>query len=107
MDDPTREREALDQLAMLADELLDQAAEIRGQWAQLAATLGVEPAGEAGPPAADGNAAAPDAGADPVRLVALDMMLAGSSRTEVVEHLRATFGEDVDEQIVDDVFRSA
>ena len=47
---------------------------------------------------------APGAGADPVRLVALDMMLSGSSRDEVLEYLSATFGDHVDEAVIDEVF---
>ena len=42
--------------------------------------------------------------ADPVRLVALDMMLSGSSRDEVVQYLSATFGDHVDEAVIDEVF---
>lgn len=111
MDDRPPERDPLDELAELADELLRQATDVRRQWTELGETLGLEP-----PPAprraeapagarrgGDGAGATwPDA--DPVRLVALDMMLSGRSREEVGEYLRATFGEDVNPAVLDEIF---
>ena len=120
------DRDALDELAMLADELLQQATEIRRQWQELGDALGVDAAAETRrpeerrpeeplpeEPAPEPVRTAPPApvapatmsgSADPVRLVALDMMLSGSSRDEVVEYLSATFGDHVDESVVDEVF---
>ena len=120
------DHDAIDELAMLADELLQQATEIRRQWQELGDALGIEipehargPAQSQSPPSeprirpnpAEAPAppppasAAPGTGsADPVRLVALDMMLSGSTRDEVVEYLSATFGDHVDESVIDEVF---
>lgn len=115
MDDRPPERDPLDELAELADELLRQATDVRRQWSELGETLGLEPApaprsastpapsAPAAPGAANGQAGTwPDA--DPVRLVALDMMLSGRSREEVGEYLRATFGEDVNPAVLDEIF---
>lgn len=110
MDDRAPDRDTLDELADLADELLRQAADVRRQWAELGETLGLEPAPApraraAEVPEDDGERAATQfANADPVRLVALDMMLSGRSREEVDEYLRATFGDDVDPTILDEIF---
>ena len=105
------DRGVLDELVLLADELLEQATEIRQQWTELADVLGARPA-EAEPAAAADAAPAeegPNGGgggedAEAVRLVALDMMLSGRSRDEVGEYLAATFAEADVEAILDDVF---
>ena len=109
MDQRGPDPDALDELTNLADELLSQASEVRRQWAELSETLGVEPPEPAPvaerrppPPQTGDEAGGPDA--DPVRLVALDMMLSGRSRDEVREYLRATFGEDDCEDVLDEVF---
>ncbi|HEX8082732.1 MAG TPA: hypothetical protein VF529_00480 [Solirubrobacteraceae bacterium] len=106
MDDRTPEDSPLDELAALADELLSQATDVRRQWAELGEALGLEPA-----PQPQANRPEPPAEppggwpeADPVRLVALDMMLAGRSREEVREYLRATFGKDVGADVLDEIF---
>jgi CheY-like chemotaxis protein len=111
MDDRAPDRDTLDELADLADELLRQAADVRRQWAELGETLGLEPAPAPRPVAAEAEAAddgeraaAQFANADPARLVALDMMLSGRSREEVDEYLRTTFGDDVDPTILDEIF---
>jgi hypothetical protein len=107
--------ETLDELTALADDLLEQASEVRRQWEELSETLGIEPP-EPAPPAEPSPAhtngeqpVAPISGdeqneADPVRLVALDMMLSGRSREEVREYLRETFGEGDREHILDEIF---
>lgn len=102
MDRPAADTDTdvLDELTSLADELLAQASEVRRQWAELSEALGA-PAGPGAPPADEGAGAAE---ADPVRLVALDMMLSGSSREEVRDHLAATFGEGDREAVLDEVF---
>ena len=111
MDDRGPEQGTLDELAALADELLDQATEVRRQWSALGETLGVDVSGRAAGPETDGGATPRDAlresdgaNADPMRLVALDMMLSGHSRAEVSDYLRATFGEDVRPEILDEIF---
>ena len=107
MDDRAPDRDTLDELADLADELLRQAADVRRQWAELGETLGLEPAPAPRARVADDDgerAAAQFANADPARLVALDMMLSGRSREEVDEYLRTTFGDDVDPTILDEIF---
>jgi hypothetical protein len=99
------DRQVIDELAVLADELLEQAAEIRRQWAELAEVLGAEvpePVVEDAPAPVGGGASADTP--DPVRLVALDMVLSGRSRDEVRDYLRATFGEEDCEAVLDDVF---
>ena len=111
MDHGVPDQDALDELTSLADELLSQASEVRRQWAELSETLGVEPPEPA--PTAERRhrpvdispeEAAERPEADPVRLVALDMMLSGRSREEVREYLRATFGKDVGSDVLDEIF---
>ena len=117
MDHRVPDHETLDELTALADELLEQASEVRRQWAELSETLGIEapepaPVVERTSPTGNGpGPAAPDVThdeerpeADPVRLVALDMMLSGRSRDEVREYLRATFGEGDREHVLDEIF---
>src|SRR5204862_1291873 len=80
------------QLAELADDLLEQAAEIRLQWSRLGDALraaGVEAARAAGPD--DGASLSPEdiaRGPASARLVAVDMAHEGSSRDEVETFLR-------------------
>jgi ketosteroid isomerase-like protein len=93
------------QLADVADELLDQAAEIRSQWARLGDALraaGVEDDGEVELDSDD----APVLGVASARLVAVDMAQDGSTREEVDEYLREELGVDDAEAvaIVDEVF---
>ena len=112
MDHQVPDHETLDELTALADELLEQASEVRRQWAELSETLGIEPpepAPTAERGAATGNGPATtsgegDANAEAVRLVALDMMLSGRDRDEVREYLRATFGEGDHESVLDEIF---
>lgn len=102
MEGEAQEREALDQLTVLADELLMQAGEIRRQWAELAEMLGAEPETAGSPDDPGDGERAGDA--ESIRLVALDMMLSGSSREEVGGYLDATFGAEDREALLDDVF---
>ena len=101
MENGSGNQDTLADLSALADELLEQAAEIRRQWAELGETLGIEPA-EPAPVAARQSTEAAEA--DPVRLVALDMMLSGHSRDSIREYLQATFGEADHEAVLDEVF---
>lgn len=82
----------LQELANLADDLLEQAATMRRQWTELAQAVGLE-----GAPAAGANA-------ERMRLVALDMVLSGASRDQVAEHLQRTFGTGDVDVVVDEVF---
>jgi hypothetical protein len=101
MENGSGNRGAVDELSALADELLSQAAEIRRQWAELGETLGLEPPEPS--PVPERRSAESDV-ADPVRLVALDMVLSGRSREEVRDYLRATFGDGDREAVLDEVF---
>jgi ketosteroid isomerase-like protein len=86
------------QLADVADELLDQAAEIRLQWSRLGDALraaGVDAADEGDLDVAAGADDEPVAGAASLRLVAVDMAQDGSTREEVDAYLRGEL--DVDE----------
>jgi ketosteroid isomerase-like protein len=93
------------QLAEVADELLDQAAEIRLQWSRLGDALraaGVETADEA--VGAPGDALADGGGAASARLVAVDMAQDGSSREEVDAYLREELGVEDTAAILDEAF---
>jgi hypothetical protein len=113
------DRRVLADLTMLADDLLEQAVAIRRQWVELGEALGVEvpdeeqlPAAAAQPrgdqSAGAGAGAVPANGQtgedDPVRLVALDMMLSGRSREDIESYLQHTFGDAYRVQILDEVF---
>jgi hypothetical protein len=123
MEGSADDRQVLDELSMLADDLLQQATEIRRQWSELAEVLGAElpdlppleqpPEPRAPRPAVAGpdepvppaqQATPPPQEADPVRLVALDMMLSGRSRAEVKDYLNATFGDGDREDVLDEIF---
>ena len=91
------------QLAEVADELLDQAAEIRAQWSRLgdalrAAGVDGDEDGEEGEDAVPATASA--------RLAAVDMAHDGSSREDVGTYLREELGleDDEVETILDQTF---
>jgi hypothetical protein len=99
--------ENADALARIADQLLDQAADLRRGWDALAAALDdlevAEPAG-AGPAEhapVDGDAGSDE---DPRRLIALNMALGGHSRAATEEYLREQFGDEGIEEILVAVF---
>jgi len=93
------------ELSALADELLEQATEIRRQWAALHEALGLDAPDVDGPAAADDASAADAADPEMVRLVALDLMLAGTPHDDVRAHLVATFGDaPIVDATVADVF---
>ena len=105
MEEPKADREVLAELTTLAEELLEQASEIRRQWSDLGEALGLEFDDEGDAPVVPpSRPPAPATASDPVRLVALDMMLSGRSRDEVEAYVRATFGDDVDVDVVAEVF---
>jgi uncharacterized protein len=96
------------QLAELADDLLEQAAEIRLQWGRLGDALraaGVEAAEGAG--SEEGGPSSPEETADApanARLVAVDMAHEGSSRDEVEAFLRDELHVEDTAAILDEVF---
>jgi ketosteroid isomerase-like protein len=95
------------QLADVADDLLEQAAEIRLQWSRLGDALraaGVEGADEevALPSPAEASRVAGSA-----RLAAVDMAQDGSTREEVDDYLREELGVEDTDAILDEVFPPA
>ena len=98
------------QLAALADDLLEQAAEIRLQWSRLGDALraaGVEGAEDSEDSDREGGSSSSDdsvQGVASVRLVAVDMAHAGSSREEVERYLRDELGVEDTAAILDEVF---
>jgi ketosteroid isomerase-like protein len=89
------------QLSAVADDLLEQAAEIRRQWAKLADTLraaGLDQVGENTEETASARRASS------ARLAAVDMGQDGASREDVEAYLRDELGVDEPEGILDEVF---
>jgi ketosteroid isomerase-like protein len=97
------------QLAEVAGDLLEQAAEIRRQWTRLGEELGGGPAaGREGDETGDGaseadSSAVASAGAS-ARLAAVDMAEEGADREEVEAMLRDDLGVDDPAPILDEVF---
>ena len=93
-------------LADVADELLEQAAEIRVQWSRLGDALraaGVEDAvGAVSDDDSEGEVRSPAAAS--ARLVAVDMASDGSTREEVDAYLREELGIEDTEAILDEAF---
>jgi uncharacterized protein len=95
------------QLADVADELLDQAAEIRLQWSRLGDALRAAGVDESSlVDSDDGSDSESVLGVASARLVAVDMAQDGSTREEVDAYLREELGVDDAEAvaIVDEVF---
>jgi hypothetical protein len=98
------ESDRLGELADLANELLEQATDMRRQWAELAeaigrdTTLGFD---------ADAPPAQQDTASEQARLVALDMMLSGRSRDETAEHLGRTYPDEDFTRLLDEVFEES
>lgn len=90
------------QLADVADELLDQAAEIRAQWSRLGDAL--RAAGVEAPEGAQADEAAEPAGEASARLAAVDMAQDGASREEIESYLRDELGVEETAPILDEVF---
>jgi uncharacterized protein len=99
------------QLADVADELLDQAAEIRLQWSRLGDALraaGVETADSDEDVETEDAERAQVAGrVASARLAAVDMAQDGSSREEVEAYLREELGVEDAEAILDEAFDTA
>jgi ketosteroid isomerase-like protein len=92
------------QLADVADELLDQAAEIRAQWSRLGDAL--RAAGVEAPEGAQADDAPEPAGEASARLAAVDMAQEGASREEVEAYLRDELGVEDTPALLDEVFPS-
>jgi ketosteroid isomerase-like protein len=94
------------QLADVADDLLDQAAEIRMQWERLGDALRAAGVDEAVGIDEDDADSEPVLGVASARLVAVDMAQDGNTREEVDAYLREELGVDDAEAvaIVDEVF---
>src|SRR4051794_3359034 len=88
------------QLAAVADDLLEQAAEIRRQWAGLGDALRAAGVDDDG-----GNSAR--AGGASVRLAAVDMAQDGATRGEVDAFLRGELAIEEPEPILDEIFGRA
>jgi uncharacterized protein len=89
------------QLSAVADDLLEQASEIRRQWAKLADTLraaGLDEEGE------NTERTASAQSASSARLAAVDMAQDGASRADVEAYLRDELGVDDPDSILDEVF---
>jgi hypothetical protein len=104
----------LEQLADLADALVEQVGAVRAHYEQLQRTLG-EPVATAETPATVGGARPVamlvDDGAtdgprthDSARLVVMDMAMSGSTREETKAYLREALDLDGGDPIVDEVF---
>ena len=96
------------ELADVADDLLEQAGDIRRQWSRLGDALraaGVHAtAGEEGPLAGDGEDGDDEPAAASVRLVAVDLAQEGSTREEVEAYLVEELGVEDPVPILDEVF---
>ena len=89
------------QLSAVADDLLEQAAEIRRQWAKLADTLraaGLDEEGEETEQTASARRASS------ARLAAVDMAQDGASREDVEAYLRDELGVEDPEEILAETF---
>ncbi len=89
------------QLSAVADDLLEQAAEIRRQWAKLADTLRVAGLDEEGE---NTEQTASARRASSARLAAVDMAQDGASREDVETYLRDELGVEDPEEILEEVF---
>ena len=89
-------------LAAVVDALLAEAAELKRQWTELHRVLSGEAAARKQSASPRREAHASD-DADPRRLIALEMLLAGRSREDVEAYLRAEFGPDAG-QVVEEIF---
>ena len=89
------------QLSAVADDLLEQAAEIRRQWAKLGDTLraaGLDEEGENAEQTASARRASS------ARLAAVDMAQDGASREDVEAYLRDELGVEDPDAILEEVF---
>jgi len=92
-------------LAAVVDALLQEAAELKRQWAELHRALGGETPARERPRGRPQEAGAGTEAPDPRRLIALEMLLAGRNRDDVEAYLTAEFGPDADE-VLEEIFGS-
>jgi hypothetical protein len=102
----------LEQLAEMADALVEQVTSVRSHYEQLERTLSaapLEPEETVGGarPVDDPFDIAPDAGDEPhdsARLVVMEMAMSGSTRDETKRYLRSALEVEGGDPIVDEVF---
>lgn len=101
-----------DELVRLADALLDEVRAVRAHWQELdevLARIGAGP-GEGEDPRGTGDTGPdqrPEAGENPAKLMAREMMRSGGSRGETAAYLRETFGLEPDEGMLDEIFEGS
>ena len=105
----------LEQLADLADALVEQVGAVRGHYEQLQRTLetpraepvatvgGARPVEDTFPDEEDDDAHGPQVH-DSARLVVMEMAMSGSTRDETKAYLHETLGIDGGDTLVDEVF---
>jgi hypothetical protein len=105
----------LEQLADLADALVEQVGAVRQHYDRLQETLetprpepvatvgGARPVEDAFPEEEEDEAEGPHVH-DSARLVVMEMAMSGSTREETKDYLRETLGLDGGEDVVDEVF---
>jgi hypothetical protein len=104
----------LEQLADMADALVEQVGSVRSHYEQLERTLSAEPPEPAetvggARPVDDPFDVEPDAGDEPpvhdsARLVVMEMAMSGSTREETKQYLRNALEVEGGDPIVDEVF---
>jgi hypothetical protein len=95
----------MDELARLADALVEQLADTRQHYEQLRTDLDChEPRGRGPAPSVEEPEETPEKSVERMRLFALNLALSGSSREDVVAELHDTFGIDDAGEILDAVF---
>ena len=104
--EPDRPVPAREQLLALADELLEQASALREHWNDLHHALRGEGAesGDTERPQRRAPQAEDQPNADPRRLMAVDMILAGRSREQVRAFLREEYGEAAASEVMVDIY---
>jgi ketosteroid isomerase-like protein len=90
------------ELAAVADDLIEQAAEVRRQWDKLGDTLRA-----AGAEAPEGDEDEAGEGSSSARLAAVDMASDGATREEVAAFLTGELGVSDPDPILDEVFPEA
>jgi hypothetical protein len=90
-------------LVEIADELLEQAAELKRQYAALDRVAAGEPEPVESEEA--GGRPEPELGLrDPLRLIAVEMALSGHTRDEVATYVRDAYGVEANPAMLDAVF---
>jgi ketosteroid isomerase-like protein len=98
------------QLADAAEELMDQAAEIRRQWSRLGDALraaGLDEGEIAAIESEEGEDESLPVGSASARFTAIDMAQEGSTREEVEAYLREELGVEDTDELLDEAFATA